>query len=684
MVFPMSIVALVDGPVLAAWRRRACAAVCVAWAAGSMAAQALPRDANGWTTFTPSPDTRIIYVSSSAGNDATAIWYAPTNGVTGADPFNPTGAILPYATIAAAAVVSRNGYPDWVLLKRGDEFFEKLQSRNGRSAAERSLYGAYGSAPSRPLLKIGSGAGWSCSGIKYAAVVSMDMYAYKRDPSSPDYAGAAGVTPIDIGVGAAGTTNVVSLLIEDCLLRFGGINIDFENRNGSICLDVLIRRNVLLDSYSTNSHSQGMFAYGASCVLEENIFDHNGWLVQAGGSNDEARGAATVFNHNTYYSHCRDVTFRGNTFIRASSIGNKWTADVDVRAPNLAMIDNLYVDGEVGISIGGNDPGPLRFPNPAIISNVFTDIGLSRPTGRTLAWYIGVTDWDGGVVADNLLLHQTNTLANNTYGISFGGTGSRNVSVRGNVIHNLLGREGIIATDSITNQNVVFSGNKVQFPGLTTSTVVTEPAPLAISFRDSTYYTDRATGTWFTVAGADVGFASWQAAQEQSAVAHKVVFRDAARTLQSYMASLGGTGTYEAFIAAMRAQSKMNWRPELTAHAVNEYFRAGFASLDVTTEELPPAVLGQPYNAVLAAANASGVVQWSVLAGNAPSGLTLNAGGEISGRAQVLSPGGVTSTFTVLAQDAVNATPKTLAILIVPEPGVLALGAVFIRYRRKR
>ena len=134
----------------------------------------------------------------------------------------------------------------------------------------------------------------------------------------------------------------------------------------------------------------------------------------------------------------------------------------------------------------------------------------------------------------------------------------------------------------------------------------------------------------------------------------------------------------------MRAQSKMNWRPELTAHAVNEYFREGFASLDVTTEELPPAVLGQPYNAVLAAANASGVVQWSVLAGNAPSGLTLNAGGEISGRAQVLSPGGVTSTFTVLAQDAVNATPKTLAILIVPEPGVLALGAVFIRYRRKR
>ncbi|NLF38031.1 hypothetical protein GX586_01210 [bacterium] len=642
------------------------------------------RDVNGWTTFTPSADTRIIYVSSSGGNDATAQWYAPGNGAIGADPFNPTGAILPYATIAAASAVSRNGYPDWVLLKRGDQFFEKLATRNGRAADERSLYGAYGGATSRPLLKIASGVGWSCSGIKHAAIVSMDMYAYKRDPASPDYAGAAGATMIDIGVSSSGGTNVVSLLIEDCLLRFGSANIDFENRNGSTCLDVLIRRNVLLDSYSTNSHSQGMFAYGASCVLEENIFDHNGWLVQGGGNNDQARGAATVFNHNTYYSHCHDVTFRGNTFIRASSIGNKWTADSDERASNLSMIDNLYVDGEVGISIGGNNPGTYRFPNAAIISNVFTDIGLSRPTGRTLAWYVGVQDWDGGVIAGNLLLHQTNTVVKNTHGISFSGTGSRNVSVRDNVIHNLLGRYGVTLTDSAGNENIVFSGNKVQFPGLDTRLVVSEEPLPVMTFRDSTYYSDCGAGTWFLYDDGDMGFASWQtAAREQSAVAHKLVFPDPARTVQTYMTSIGGAGTYAAFIAAVRGQSKTNWRPELTAHAMNEYFRAGFASLDVATETLPQAVLGQAYTAALTAANATGAVSWSVLAGSMPSGLVLNADGVISGTPQVLDVAG-SHAFTVLARDAINANPKTLVILVVPEPCELALCAAVLLMVRRR
>lgn len=59
----------------------------------------LPQDANGWSVLTPSADSRLIYVSSSDGDDATAAVYLPGNSEVGSDPFDPTINIKPYATI---------------------------------------------------------------------------------------------------------------------------------------------------------------------------------------------------------------------------------------------------------------------------------------------------------------------------------------------------------------------------------------------------------------------------------------------------------------------------------------------------------------------------------------------------------------------------------------------------------
>jgi hypothetical protein len=120
------------------------------------AQQGLPRDATGWTVFTPSSDSRLIYVSSSTGNDATGQIYSPTNSVISADPFNPVGPIMPFATISNAMAQARSGYPDWVLLKRGDTWSSGLpMAKSGRSASERSLVSAYGASGARPLLKSG-------------------------------------------------------------------------------------------------------------------------------------------------------------------------------------------------------------------------------------------------------------------------------------------------------------------------------------------------------------------------------------------------------------------------------------------------------------------------------------------------------------------------------------------------
>ena len=53
-------------------------------------------------------------------------------------------------------------------------------------------------------------------------------------------------------------------------------------------------------------------------------------------------------------------------------------------------------------------------------------------------------------------------------------------------------------------------------------------------------------------------------------------FPDPERDLESYLSSIGETATLEAFLAEARKQSRANWRPELTAQAVNDYIREGF------------------------------------------------------------------------------------------------------------
>ncbi len=81
--------------------------VSLAGDAGSAAGTAvigrwLPLDKDGWTILKPSTDSRILYVSSSAGNDAAGKPYAPDDAAVGSDPFHPSGAIKPFKTIAAA------------------------------------------------------------------------------------------------------------------------------------------------------------------------------------------------------------------------------------------------------------------------------------------------------------------------------------------------------------------------------------------------------------------------------------------------------------------------------------------------------------------------------------------------------------------------------------------------------
>ena len=73
-------------------------------------------DETGWSIMTPSEDSRLIYVSSSAGDDETAEFYALRDVGNVANP----GLIKPFKTIAAANLSAREGFPDWIILRQGD------------------------------------------------------------------------------------------------------------------------------------------------------------------------------------------------------------------------------------------------------------------------------------------------------------------------------------------------------------------------------------------------------------------------------------------------------------------------------------------------------------------------------------------------------------------------------------
>src|SRR5437868_7849797 len=100
------------------------------------------------------------------------------------------------------------------------------------------------------------------------SIIGLDFVAQAHDPSSPEFVPDA--TPAGSGIRWMGGSNI---LIEDCLIRDYPGNITFTSDSGPLS-NISIRRSVILDSYSTNSHSQGLYISGGNGILiEGNVFD---------------------------------------------------------------------------------------------------------------------------------------------------------------------------------------------------------------------------------------------------------------------------------------------------------------------------------------------------------------------------------------------------------------------------
>src|SRR5262249_32824853 len=218
-------------------------------AVSSLSQAATALDNNGWTVFTPSTDTKIIYVSSSTGNDA-------NSGLS---------ANAPVKRLSKGVSLLRNGYPDWLLLKKGDTWTNEVLGApfalSGRSSQEPMLISSYGSG-ARPKIKTSAAtinnvfyttSDRGNSTGQYIAIVGLEFYCYDRNPSDVRFLSTSAALESSAIVMHNGAS---WFLFEDNKISFYNGALVLQPANGDATiqaslkhLDLQIRRNVIVDQY---------------------------------------------------------------------------------------------------------------------------------------------------------------------------------------------------------------------------------------------------------------------------------------------------------------------------------------------------------------------------------------------------------------------------------------------------
>jgi len=297
----------------------------------------------GFTPLTASNNTRIIYVSSSAGNDAN-------------DGLTPQ---TPVQTLNRGARLVRDGRPDWLLLKAGDvwngQSFDGFTA-SGAGADRPMVIGVYGQGD-RPLIippHNEHGLRTVNDEVNGLVIQGLHFYAATRDPGSPRYVNRDGAYDgINIRLGGREGRFADGLVIEDCVITHFDSNIkivDDYNRAMSVPrgepgrIQCVIRRNVIRYASGGDSHSVGIYIEGSrDSVIEQNLIDHNGWAQTDDFTHRNNR------SHNIYAQVFNGpILVRENIITRAAATGMQLRAGGDVEG-------NIFVRNPMAFWLSIND-----------------------------------------------------------------------------------------------------------------------------------------------------------------------------------------------------------------------------------------------------------------------------------------------------------------------------------------
>src|SRR5690606_28551008 len=189
-----------------------------------------------------------------------------------------------------------------------------------------------------------------------------------------------------------------------------------------------------------------------------------------------------------------------NILARASSIHIKFRSDTSGDMEGLLVDNNFFVEGEIGISLGGNTNAPYRFVDGEIRGNVMTDIGRSQPTGRTLAWRMETSDNDGLTLADNLILNDRTPGVNIAFGLAIGSVTGRKYQIENNLFWRLQNR-AIRVNSAGGHSEIVFADNVIGDPELGGRMIDFDGSFGGYTFQGNQYHSSANEDEWFTVAG---------------------------------------------------------------------------------------------------------------------------------------------------------------------------------------
>jgi antitoxin component HigA of HigAB toxin-antitoxin module len=370
------------------------------------------------------------------------------------------------------------------------------------------------------------------------------------------------------------------ILFEDCFFRFNAQAIG--SAPGSATAGptrFTIRRCIITDCYAIGGHSQGVYLDSLDgALIEENIFDHNSW-------NDQAGVPADIYNHHLYVYNLTNSTVRANMFLRDGSLQTKFVSRDLNKARNITIDNNLYLEGEVGISVayqGGSSPGTPSGGSCtnglSITNNVLLQINRDNPTGRDLGWGVSLKSVANVEVSGNIFSDFSFTPTGNIYALALDSGGettstSSNVTIENNTLYRIKDR-GIMVSSLTSWSNIQIRNNTIQDGGLGAAMQSQSGTFVPLTYSGNVYSASSAA-RFALVGNVQQTYGQWIAASgETGSTARAVTYPNPGLNLDTYMAQF--SLTLADLYAAVRKQSKANWNPAYTATTINDYIRGGF------------------------------------------------------------------------------------------------------------
>lgn len=561
---------------------------------GASPTDSLSRDANGFYVFTPSSDSRIVYLSAS-GSDTNNCIYAPSEIL--GEPNNPSGStrgpITPCLSLKKGYDSVRDGFPDHLYLKRGDTwnggFSQGSQGmtsnwgKGGRSNSEFLVVGAWLPAGSpltlpRPTLRI------NASGVS-------PFHAYIQSANRAHLAITDLHTTHDSinGMGANYSIRVFGnmgswsdVIIQNNFMDKIGNNgsnasshLEVQAIGGGSIIGVKIFGNIIAEATlpSGFTRNQGLyFSATDDIVLEKNTFYKNGLYANGDGYSQ---------------SHAMYIGALGNGLGNADTkvINNIYLQNSDVgklSSANAEFTNNASFENSIGII-------ECCDPNQKFRYNTFNnarDYSVSEPRG--MAFYFNP---NGAEVSHNIMAHQSLGTVN-VQALKINNPG--NMSYFDNIVFNWCNPSPqwtypVLGFNGGAESAVFVEGNdfqqqacqKAAFHGGFGSS---NPTTSGFTFRNNNYYTfeGQAYPSFWWANGA-MNFSQWRSSKEPTAVWQQKSYRNAFVDAGTYLSWLG-LGNYAfgsaqgkaAYWNLLSKQDRINWNPQLEAAAYNDYVRYNF------------------------------------------------------------------------------------------------------------